>query len=219
MRHRSEGKGRNRVTAPLKGPDGRVYHSHDGLAPHSHEPIYSPGYFSCRAPSLNDRNFSERAFTVGIGVPVGTGNFEFGVGLQMGTGNWERYSLLQIVVLLLSKAVKVFTEELVPANPDILEDTWKTDEGPQKKRQLLLREDLSHWQNVVTTDLLRKVDPCTGPEKLIRSCPALESLQLKKCCLNDKEGMGASWGIIFYLRWILVLDQRSVGSFLMFYIN
>lgn len=78
--------------------------------------------------------------------------------------------------------------------------------------------------NVVTTDLLRisscrKVDPCTGPEKLIRSCPALESLQLKKCCLNDKEGMGASWGIIFYLRWILVLDQRSVGSFLMFYIN
>ncbi|CAN7045300.1 unnamed protein product [Brassica oleracea var. botrytis] len=48
-------------------------------------------------------------------------NFEFGVGLQMGTGNWGRYSLLQIVVLLLSKAVKVFTEELVPANPDILE--------------------------------------------------------------------------------------------------
>ncbi|KAG2333499.1 hypothetical protein Bca52824_004679 [Brassica carinata] len=42
--------------------------------------------------------------------------------------------------------------------------------------------------NVVTTDLLRisscrKVDPCTGPEKLMRSCPALE------CCLNDKEGM------------------------------
>ncbi|KAL0804835.1 hypothetical protein YC2023_076766 [Brassica napus] len=145
-----------RVTAPLKGPDGRVYHCHDGLAAHSHEPIYSPGYFSCRAPSLNDRNFSERALTVGIDVPVGTGNFEFGVGLQMGGGNWGRYSLLplkrrllccllQIVVLLLSKAVKVFTEELVPANPDILEDTWKTDKGPQKKRQLLLREkDLSH---------------------------------------------------------------------------
>ncbi|KAL0680397.1 hypothetical protein Bca4012_008379 [Brassica carinata] len=121
-----------RVTAPLKGPDGMVYHCHDGLAPHSHEPIYSPGYFSCRAPSLNDRNFSERALTVGIGVPVGTGNFEFGVGLQMGSRNWGRYSLLplkrrllccllQIVVLLLSKAVKVFTEELVPANPDILE--------------------------------------------------------------------------------------------------
>ena len=32
------------------GPDGKVYHSHDGLAPHSHEPIYSPGYFSRRAP-------------------------------------------------------------------------------------------------------------------------------------------------------------------------
>ncbi|XP_010316929.1 urease accessory protein G-like isoform X1 [Solanum lycopersicum] len=55
------------------GADGKVYHSHDGLAPHSHEPIYSPGYFSRRAPPLNDRNFSERAFTIGIGGPVGTG--------------------------------------------------------------------------------------------------------------------------------------------------
>lgn len=40
--------------------------------------------------------------------------------------------------------------------------------------------------NVVTTDLLRisscrrKVDPCAGPEKLMRSSPALESLQLTK---------------------------------------
>ncbi|XP_008246032.1 PREDICTED: urease accessory protein G-like, partial [Prunus mume] len=55
------------------GPDGKVYHSHDGLAPHSHEPIYSPGYFSRRAPPLLTRNFSERAFTIGIGGPVGTG--------------------------------------------------------------------------------------------------------------------------------------------------
>uniref|UniRef100_A0A803MIX5 CobW/HypB/UreG nucleotide-binding domain-containing protein n=1 Tax=Chenopodium quinoa TaxID=63459 RepID=A0A803MIX5_CHEQI len=53
--------------------DGKVYHSHDGLAPHSHEPIYSPGYFSRRAPPLITRDFHERAFTVGIGGPVGTG--------------------------------------------------------------------------------------------------------------------------------------------------
>ncbi|KAG2293594.1 hypothetical protein Bca52824_040263 [Brassica carinata] len=111
-----------------------------------------------KAAELLPSNFSERALTVGIGVLSTQGNFEFGVGLQMGSGNWGRYSLLplkrrllccllQIVVLLLSKAVKVFTEELVPANPDILEDTWKTDKGPQKKRQLLLREkDLSHWE-------------------------------------------------------------------------
>lgn len=57
------------------GPDGKVYHSHDGLAPHSHEPIESPGYFSRRAPPLVNRNFNERAFTVGIGGPVGTGYF------------------------------------------------------------------------------------------------------------------------------------------------
>eukprot|EP00257_Ricinus_communis_P016727 XP_015574986.1 urease accessory protein G isoform X2 [Ricinus communis] len=55
------------------GADGRVYHSHDGLAPHSHEPIYSPGFFSRRAPPILTRDFSERAFTVGIGGPVGTG--------------------------------------------------------------------------------------------------------------------------------------------------
>ncbi|XP_071922053.1 urease accessory protein G isoform X4 [Coffea arabica] len=55
------------------GPDGRKYHSHDGLAPHSHEPIYSPGYFRRRARPLSNRDFNERAFTVGIGGPVGTG--------------------------------------------------------------------------------------------------------------------------------------------------
>lgn len=59
------------------GPDGKLYHSHDGLAPHSHEPIYSPGYFSRRAPPLLARDFNERAFTVGIGGPVGTGYFLF----------------------------------------------------------------------------------------------------------------------------------------------
>lgn len=56
-----------------RGKDGRLYHSHDGLAPHSHEPIDSPGYFSRRAQLLKTRDFRERAFTVGIGGPVGTG--------------------------------------------------------------------------------------------------------------------------------------------------
>lgn len=55
------------------GADGSVYHSHDGLAPHSHEPIYSPGFFNRRAPPILNRDFNERAFTVGIGGPVGTG--------------------------------------------------------------------------------------------------------------------------------------------------
>jgi urease accessory protein len=50
-----------------------VWHSHDGLAPHSHEPIYSAGDFTKRAPPLDSRRFDDRAFTVGIGGPVGTG--------------------------------------------------------------------------------------------------------------------------------------------------
>lgn len=55
------------------GPDGKKYHTHDGLAPHSHEPLYSPGYFTRRARRLTTRDFKERAFTIGIGGPVGTG--------------------------------------------------------------------------------------------------------------------------------------------------
>ncbi|KAL2645052.1 hypothetical protein R1flu_012639 [Riccia fluitans] len=57
----------------FKGADGKIYHSHDGLAPHTHEPIESPGFFSRRARPLTTRDFKERAFTVGIGGPVGTG--------------------------------------------------------------------------------------------------------------------------------------------------
>ena len=67
----------SKSTTSWVGADGRVYHSHDGLAPHSHEPIYSPGYLSRRAPPLINRDFNERAFTVGIGGPVGTGYFLF----------------------------------------------------------------------------------------------------------------------------------------------
>jgi urease accessory protein len=53
-------------------PRHSVLHSHDGLAPHYHEPIPSPGEFGARAPPLR-RDYSRRSFTVGIGGPVGTG--------------------------------------------------------------------------------------------------------------------------------------------------
>ncbi|CAN8253404.1 unnamed protein product [Cochlearia groenlandica] len=36
-----------------------------------------------------------------------------------------------------------------------------------------------------------KIDASPGQEKLLGSCPALESLQLMRCCLNDKDGMRA----------------------------
>lgn len=63
----------NRANADSTGADGKIYHSHDGLAPHTHEPLESPGFFSRRAQPISTRNFKERAFTVGIGGPVGTG--------------------------------------------------------------------------------------------------------------------------------------------------
>ncbi|CAI7821645.1 unnamed protein product [Closterium sp. NIES-54] len=52
----------------FRGADGRVYHSHDGLAPHSHEPLDSAGSFALRAPPLPNRDLAERAFT-GAGQP------------------------------------------------------------------------------------------------------------------------------------------------------
>ncbi|XP_010482473.1 PREDICTED: F-box protein At5g51380-like [Camelina sativa] len=52
---------------------------------------------------------------------------------------------------------------------------------------------LSYFESLKTLRIssCRKIDSSPGPEKLLGSCPALESLQLIRCCLNDKEGMRA----------------------------
>ncbi|KFK26742.1 hypothetical protein AALP_AA8G287500 [Arabis alpina] len=52
---------------------------------------------------------------------------------------------------------------------------------------------LSYFEKLKTLRIssCRKIDPSPGPEKLLGSCPALESLQLQRCCLNDKDGLRA----------------------------
>ncbi len=47
-------------------------HDH-GPHGHTHEPFESPGEFKLRELALPDRNFTRRAFTIGIGGPVGSG--------------------------------------------------------------------------------------------------------------------------------------------------
>ncbi|MFO1497358.1 MAG: urease accessory protein UreG [Verrucomicrobiota bacterium] len=47
-------------------------HSHDHRGPHTHEHFDHPGHFHEREPAL-DRDFNARAFTVGVGGPVGSG--------------------------------------------------------------------------------------------------------------------------------------------------
>lgn len=47
-------------------------HHHDEHG-HSHPPMTSPGSYPEREPGHRDRDFSRRAFTVGIGGPVGSG--------------------------------------------------------------------------------------------------------------------------------------------------
>lgn len=50
-------------------------HAHDGLKPHRHERLYGPGSFAKRRKGAKVRaqTFADRAYTVGIGGPVGTG--------------------------------------------------------------------------------------------------------------------------------------------------
>jgi len=49
-----------------------ITHDHDGLGPHTHEQLPGPGHFHEReAPQ--QRDWAQRAFTVGIGGPVGSG--------------------------------------------------------------------------------------------------------------------------------------------------
>lgn len=50
-------------------------HSHDHSQEHghTHEIMENPGFYAQRQLMLNDRDFSERAFTIGIGGPVGSG--------------------------------------------------------------------------------------------------------------------------------------------------
>ena len=50
---------------------GHDHHHHDH--PHIHEPFASPGHFAQRPQPAADRDYAQRAFTVGIGGPVGSG--------------------------------------------------------------------------------------------------------------------------------------------------
>ena len=48
-------------------------HTHAHAHPHSHEWMATPGQFEEREQPLHDRDFTRRAFTVGVGGPVGSG--------------------------------------------------------------------------------------------------------------------------------------------------
>eukprot|EP01102_Stenamoeba_stenopodia_P015460 TRINITY_DN5270_c0_g1_i1.p1 TRINITY_DN5270_c0_g1~~TRINITY_DN5270_c0_g1_i1.p1 ORF type:complete len:332 (-),score=98.13 TRINITY_DN5270_c0_g1_i1:85-1038(-) len=50
---------------------GHHHHHHDHG--HEHEVLTHPGFFAERQPPIKRTNFSERAYTVGIGGPVGSG--------------------------------------------------------------------------------------------------------------------------------------------------
>jgi urease accessory protein len=51
---------------------GHHHHGH-GEHGHTHEPMDHPGHFHTRDMPLHDRDYTRRAFTVGVGGPVGSG--------------------------------------------------------------------------------------------------------------------------------------------------
>lgn len=64
------------VDFKLQSPLGKQTpeaHSHDSKHGHQHEQLDSPGSFLRRESRLKNRNWKERAYTVGIGGPVGSG--------------------------------------------------------------------------------------------------------------------------------------------------
>jgi urease accessory protein len=54
------------------GHDAKEPHDHDDAHGHTHEALEHPGLFHRRTPR-RERDYSRRAFTVGIGGPVGSG--------------------------------------------------------------------------------------------------------------------------------------------------
>ncbi|XP_009132607.1 F-box protein At5g51380 [Brassica rapa] len=52
----------------------------------------------------------------------------------------------------------------------------------------------------------RKIDSSPGPEKMLRSCPGLESLELVRSCLNDKEGLRALFKVCDGVKRVYIQD-------------
>ncbi len=61
----------NQETPHSHGPHGS--HGSHGSHGHTHEPMESPGEYRLRELTLPSRDFQKRAFTIGIGGPVGSG--------------------------------------------------------------------------------------------------------------------------------------------------
>ncbi|KAI0850211.1 CobW/HypB/UreG, nucleotide-binding domain-containing protein [Daldinia vernicosa] len=88
------------ATAHLHSHDGgATNHSHDGFSAaehgHSHEILDGPGSFLGREmPIIEGRNWHERAFTVGIGGPVGSGKTALMLALCLALR--EQYSIAAV---------------------------------------------------------------------------------------------------------------------------
>jgi urease accessory protein len=86
MEHKAKGNGLHRHDRE----DWEHLHYHDGI-PHVHSRMKGPGEFAIRELVSPSRRFSERAFTVGVGGPVGSGKTALLYALCLGLR--EKYSL------------------------------------------------------------------------------------------------------------------------------
>ncbi|KAI9824580.1 MAG: hypothetical protein M1832_001670 [Thelocarpon impressellum] len=86
------------TTAPLHSHDDAASHDHSHAAPdhgHSHEILNGPGSYEGREmPIIEGREWRDRAFTVGIGGPVGSGKTALMLALCLALR--EKYSIAAV---------------------------------------------------------------------------------------------------------------------------
>jgi urease accessory protein len=90
-------------------------HDHDHWHEHGHEHWHGPGHFAEREPPLAGRDFSRRAFTIGVGGPVGSG--KTALVLELCRALRDRYSLAVVTndIFTREDAEFLIREQALPA--------------------------------------------------------------------------------------------------------
>jgi urease accessory protein len=109
---------------------------HDGPRGHTHEPLLHPGFFRARSPRIR-RDFVARAFTVGIGGPVGSGKTALLLSLCRALRDRLRLGVVTNDIFTREDAEFLHRHEALPADQIAAVETGGCPHAA-------IREDISH---------------------------------------------------------------------------
>ena len=109
---------------------------HDGTHGHTHEPLLPPGFFRARTPRIR-RDFGARAFTVGIGGPVGSGKTALLLALCRALRDRLRLGVVTNDIFTREDAEFLHRHEALPADQIAAVETGGCPHAA-------IREDISH---------------------------------------------------------------------------